>query len=272
MTTAFSLLGDHDLRSVLTAIKGGYATAPFSASQFLQTIHKAHAEPIANALQTLVDTGLNEEQLVAVFEMMLHDRQSRPREELPIDLVTSGPDAPGISNRDTSVVVRDLFKYATRSVLVVGYAVYQGQQVFEALAEQMRENPSLHVEMFLDCPRPDRDTSPAEVLVSRFAERFRTKQWPKGCRLPVVYYDPRSVSEEGRVRSSLHAKCVVVDGERVFVSSANFTDAGQRRNVEVGLRIDSEWLGKRITRHFQLLREDDQMLWAFGEEPSNAAE
>jgi hypothetical protein len=43
-----------------------------------------------------------------------------------IDLVTTGPEPGGITNRDTSVVVRELFAHAKESVLVVGYAVYQG--------------------------------------------------------------------------------------------------------------------------------------------------
>jgi phosphatidylserine/phosphatidylglycerophosphate/cardiolipin synthase-like enzyme len=30
---------------------------------------------------------------------------------------------------------------------------------------------------------------------------------------------------------SLHAKCIAVDNEQVFVSSANFTEAGQDRNI-----------------------------------------
>jgi phosphatidylserine/phosphatidylglycerophosphate/cardiolipin synthase-like enzyme len=70
----------------------------------------------------------------------------------------------------------------------------------------------------------------------------------------VVYYDPRSVAG-GTVRSSLHAKCVVVDAEHVFVSSANFTEAAQERNIEVGLAIRSTWLAERLVRHFDLLHE-----------------
>ena len=77
-----------------------------------------------------------------------------------------------------------------------------------------------------------------------------------GCRLPEVYYDPRSVADDKPVRSSLHAKCVVVDAEQVFVSSANFTEAGQERNIEVGLNIRSPWLAKQLIRHFKLLHEN----------------
>ena len=50
----------------------------------------------------------------------------------------------------------------------------------------------------------------------------------------------------------MHAKCVVVDGARAFVSSANFTQRGQERNIEVGVLIADasfasylagQWLG-----------------------------
>ena len=91
--------------------------------------------------------------------------------------------------------------------------------------------------------------------MAKFNERFKRTQWPAGCRLPEFYYDPRSVADDVPIRSSLHAKCVVIDEERVFVSSANFTDVGQNRNIEVGLNIRSTWLAARIIRDFALLRE-----------------
>jgi phosphatidylserine/phosphatidylglycerophosphate/cardiolipin synthase-like enzyme len=125
----------------------------------------------------------------------------------------------------------------------------------------MEKIPGLEVKLFLDIARPDYDTTAAEIIVSRFAQRFRETQWPAGCRLPQVFYDPRSVAE-GK-RSSLHAKCVVVDSEEVFISSANFTKAAQQRNIEVGLKIDSPWLAGRLIRHFQLLTEHGLVVRAF---------
>tara|TARA_R110001592_G_scaffold348994_1_gene643548 strand:+ start:327 stop:881 length:555 start_codon:yes stop_codon:yes gene_type:complete len=177
--------------------------------------------------------------------------------------VTSGPEAPGITNRDTSVVVRELFAHARKSVLVVGYAVYQGQRVFEALAKRMETFPDLNVQFFLNIPRPDRDKTSSEILISQFKQRFINTQWPVGCRLPEVYYDPRSVADDVPVRSSLHAKCVVVDTEHVFVSSANFTEAGQQRNIEVGLHINSEWLAERLVNHFRHLHANGLAVRAF---------
>lgn len=130
-------------------------------------------------------------------------------------------------------------------------------------SRRMEEIPSVEVDMFLDIPRPKGDISPSAILVSRFAQRFRDSQWPANHRLPRVFYDPRSVDSENPIRSSLHAKCIAVDGRRVFVSSANFTEAGQQRNIDVGLSIESAWLADRLTRHFRLLCSRDLAIRAF---------
>jgi hypothetical protein len=68
--------------------------------------------------------------------------------------------------------LRELFASARRSVLVAGYAVYQGREVFRALADRMAELPELNVRMFLDVQRGPGDTSMASEVVKRFADRF----------------------------------------------------------------------------------------------------
>lgn len=55
-----------------------------------------------------------------------------------VDLVWTGPEAPEAPSRDTGVVVRELFTAAREHVLVAGYAVYQGKEVFQPLADLHR--------------------------------------------------------------------------------------------------------------------------------------
>ena len=86
----------------------------------------------------------------------------------------------------------------------------------------------------------------------RFAERFTRQQWP-GKRLPSLYYDPRSLETEHAERATLHAKCIVVDKEQAFVSSANFTEAAQTKNIEVGVRLRSPAFAHRLAEHFEAL-------------------
>jgi phosphatidylserine/phosphatidylglycerophosphate/cardiolipin synthase-like enzyme len=263
MTESFIKLSNTDLQSLTAGLRSRRVSAPYSDLQLSRVLPAGLTRTVSSGLAELDSLGFTADQIVAVLELLERDRKAGRSTEPPIDLVTSGPEAEGITNRDTSVVVRELFTHAETSVLVVGYAIYQGQRVFEALAKRMEEIPDLNVKMFLNISRPDGNTTASEILVSQYAQRFKTSQWPAECRLPEVYYDPRSVADEEPVRSSLHAKCVVVDSEQVFVSSANFTEAGQERNIEVGLNIRSEWLAKRLTRHFLLLYESNLALRAF---------
>jgi phosphatidylserine/phosphatidylglycerophosphate/cardiolipin synthase-like enzyme len=65
-------------------------------------------------------------------------------------------------------------------------------------------------------------------------------------------------SDDTLFRSSLTAKCVLADENDVFVSSANFTEAGQERNIEVGLRLDNAWLARKLVEHFKKMAETGQ--------------
>lgn len=263
MIEAFSNLSDTDVQALISGLRSGRITDPFSELQIMRIISDENGTKIAEGLKSLESLNFNPAQIATALELVLHDRRVRESTDSLIDLVTSGPEAPGITNRDTSIVVREMFAHAKQSVLVVGYAVYQGQQVFQSLARRMEEIPDLDVKFFLNISRPDRDQTTSEILVSRFKQRFTDSQWPAGCRLPEVYYDPRSIADSEQVRSSLHAKCIVTDSEQVFVSSANFTEAGQERNIEIGLSIRNQWLSQRIIRHFLQLRDNELAIRAF---------
>jgi phosphatidylserine/phosphatidylglycerophosphate/cardiolipin synthase-like enzyme len=246
-------LADRDLSEIAAALRAHRLASPITAVGIQRFVAACIAAPVADELQRMMDQGYSTAQLATVLAMLVRDRTQRPAVEQVMDLVTTGPEAPGVTSRDTSVVVRELFAHAERSVLVAGYAVYQGQQVFRALADRMQELPQLKVRMFLDVQRGAGDTSTASELVHRSAHRFRTQQWPPDRPLPQLYYDPRSLELDADKRACLHAKCVVVDGEAVFISSANFTEAAQERNIEVGLLVKSCRLAEQVVLHFDTL-------------------
>jgi phosphatidylserine/phosphatidylglycerophosphate/cardiolipin synthase-like enzyme len=97
-----------------------------------------------------------------------------------------------------------------------------------------------------------RDARSNEELTREFAERFRQNEWP-GERLPLVYFDPRSLQGGTGPRACLHAKCIVVDDERAFVTSANFTEAAQERNLEAGVLVELTVLARALRTQFESL-------------------
>jgi phosphatidylserine/phosphatidylglycerophosphate/cardiolipin synthase-like enzyme len=196
---------------------------------------------------------MSTEALAMCLELAADALGSRaPLEDL-VDLVTTGPEAGGVANRSTAVVVSELFRNAQHSVLIAGYAVYQGQRVFQTLAERMAQNAGLQVRMFLDVPRGQGDTSSAGAQIAGFVHQFRTSQWPAGMPLPNVYCCGQSIEDRHGKPGALHAKCIVVDEQTVFVSSANFTEAAQQRNIEVGLLVQSRTVSERVCRFFEAL-------------------
>ena len=120
------------------------------------------------------------------------------------------------------------------------------------LAERLDSDQALEAVICVDIRRPHGDTSLERDIVRRFANQFVGEEWP-GERLPKVCYDPRSLRPTGSTSSSMHAKCVVADGQHALVTSANFTEAAQERNVELGLLIDSKTIAGQIEGHFNSL-------------------
>lgn len=243
------------------ALRTGRLRPPYTALSLRQVLTPAVAEKVAAGLQDLSDAGLAADHLALVADIVLADRSRRAENAPTLDLVISGPTSPAAPTRDTSVVVRELFAGAERSVLVVGYAVHQGHRVFEALARRMEAVPDLSVRLCLDIRRPPADTSDAADVARRFVANFREHDWP-GERLPAIYYDPRSLSLGRGGRASLHAKCIVVDEWTAFVSSANFTEAAHERNIEVGVLIQSREAAARLARHFLALMQGGVLLEA----------
>lgn len=233
MIPAIESLSEADMREIAAALRSSRLTPPFTATALQRFCSGQNEKSVAAEMQGLVDDGLKHGHLALMLDSLATARSQRPEVRDPVDLVWTGPEAPGIANRDTSVVVRELFANANDHVLVAGYAIYQGREVFRALADRMTQLPALKVRMFLDIQRRHRDTTMDSELVREFAHRFKTSEWP-GSRMPEVYFDPRSLELDNSKRSSMHAKCIVIDRKVAFVSSANFTEAAQVRNIEVG--------------------------------------
>jgi phosphatidylserine/phosphatidylglycerophosphate/cardiolipin synthase-like enzyme len=183
---------------------------------------------------------------LAVLDVTLAEREDRrPAPEL----VWTGPEAPAGAARDTAVVLRSLFEGARESVLLAGYSFDHAEDVLAPLFGAMRDH-GVSALFFVDIPQIERHAEAGEHL-ARFFARFVGENWPFGEPRPRLYYDKRAL-RPGPPWCSLHAKCVVVDGARAFVSSANFTQRGQERNIEVGVLIEDaslasflagQWLG-----------------------------
>ncbi len=241
-----------DLEALARSLRDGRLAPPYSAT----AVQNAG---FAEASASLAHFGGTEPGVIAWFleRLARERRESDNRYASAAQLVWSGASEDEQGVRDTRVVLNGLFRQAQHHVLISTYVVYNGKELFRSLAARLAQNPAIQVELYVNIPPSDACIEEREV-VRGFLEAFRRDQWPDGARMPAIYYDPESMNP-GRERTTLHAKCVVVDHRWALVTSANFTEAAQERNIEAGVLLDHPGIAGALAARFRMLRESGRL-------------
>ena len=232
------------LRDLAGAIERTTVRCPVTASRLSAA---GFGEVQAPVLETL--GSLDRIAALAVLRAVIADREHRAERHL--ELVWSGPLAPGAAHRDTAVVMRSLFNRAQNRVLIGGYSFDHGAEILEPLHRAMEERGVL-ADLFLDIDGVADTAAEGPAYARAQIERFFRENWPFSGKRPAVFYDPRTAIP-GPPWASLHAKCVVVDERWSLVTSANFTNRGQTRNIELGVLIDDEGFAHQVVKQWQVL-------------------
>ena len=137
----------------------------------------------------------------------------------PPFLVWTAPGAPAAARR-TAQVLDEMVSRAQKRIVVVGYSLTKGATPFlKRLAEAARRG----------------------VRCSLIADRMDTKLktiaqlWPSDVGFPDLWTRPADPGDE---MSALHAKFIVVDGQRLLITSANLTYHGFHGNIEMGVVVE----------------------------------
>lgn len=255
MTSIFRQLSLPNLIGLANAIADGRFSPPLTETALLGHVPDALASTVVSELNRLLANGVALRHIAYTLRLLTEERIEAQKLRDRVDLVWTGQEFTGSISRDTKVVVQELFADARHSVLVSSFALDKGastRALFQTLATQMDTFPDLQVRIFLNVHRPYQDLTPESILLRQFAEFFRKEIW-NGSKLPELFHDPRSLSVEPSKRSCLHAKCVVVDEEKVLVTSANFTEAAHERNIEAGILIVDDAIARAIINQFNSL-------------------
>lgn len=254
MASSFHALPTAGLRALSEALRCGRLGAPVTAVGMARVGLGHLPGSTITDLQALIEQGLTPAAIAWGLDRLVAERELQTAAHRT-ELVWTGPEVPGAGSRDTSVVVRELLSGAERSVLLSTYAIFQGAQVFKVLADRMAAIPDLSVRMFVNISRPSGSQATEAQLLRAFAERFAAEDWPAGAGLPELFYDPRALSALPGPKAVLHAKCIVVDDCRAFVTSANFTEAAQERNIEAGILVGDPAFARALRDQFESLVE-----------------
>lgn len=234
------------LERLRAAIESRSLETPLTRSSLVGFGIRSQLDALAAAL-----SGHSRLACIAILEVALAERaqHDRPAPEL----VWTGPEGHGATARDTAIVLRELFESAREHVILAGYSFTHAKRVLAPLHATMQAH-GVRATFFVDITQPRSATDPPERHAAQALADFLDASWPFGPPYPALYYDKRAIVPPPPF-SILHAKCVVVDGARAFVSSANFTMQGQERNIEVGVLLHEPRFARHLARQWLSLIE-----------------
>ncbi|MCW1924256.1 DISARM system phospholipase D-like protein DrmC [Luteolibacter arcticus] len=215
---------------------------------------------LSTAQSTRIDQFLKERDfpaaaVAAIIEAVSQTRANSTILALAQTLVITGPAIPGEQILSTGSRFIEIVQHAKRELMLATFALYQGDQILAPIHEAMERNHGLEVTLILNIPRRYGDTTLSEEIIASFRNEFFGKHWPWPER-PKVYFSPASLHLTVAERSSMHGKFLIADEERCFITSANFTEAAQRRNIEVGVELSGSLEPTKLSGYFKsLIRE-----------------
>ncbi|MEE8511845.1 MAG: hypothetical protein V3S36_04320, partial [Acidiferrobacterales bacterium] len=136
MGSAFKGASAATLRAIGAALRGGQLAAPLS-SLAIARVAPSCSEMAAQELIRLSNEGMQPVHLAMLMDAIAEAVEARLASGA--ELVWTGPESSVSHSRDTAVVVAELFRSATKSVLVSTFVVHQADTVFRPLALRMEE-------------------------------------------------------------------------------------------------------------------------------------
>jgi phosphatidylserine/phosphatidylglycerophosphate/cardiolipin synthase-like enzyme len=123
--------------------------------------------------------------------------------------------------RGTFTVIEELLRNAKSEVITFGYEI----------------NDKEIIKLFHNCSAQELDLL---FVTDRERETGKKlfKNWPECKRMPQIYEDTKC--ENSAIYSKMHSKLILVDREKLLLSSANFTFHGMEGNIEFGILLSGE--------------------------------
>lgn len=160
--------------------------------------------------------------------------------EVSVETVWSGPDSYQVPVRATGAVLADVVREAERELVLMTYSAREYKPLTQALraAVARRVTVSVVVETLQGAGSALSGDEPYQAFTGIGG-------------IDLWHWPPDKRTEQG---AKMHAKLAVADRRILFVSSANLTQSGVRKNIESGILIRGGLAPARAAEHIDALR------------------
>ncbi|WP_166000825.1 phospholipase D-like domain-containing protein [Bacillus sp. Cs-700] len=183
--------------------------------------------------------------LEIAYKMARYQIELQPR----ISPVWTGPSfSNGIINLNTYNTVLHLIESAKEEVFIVGYNFSFKDESIRKLLRSIENAVERNCRV--------------NILVNDMEKNFEEimTHWKKEQYQLNLYHWKGS---EGEDFTSLHAKLVIIDQQKLLLTSANFSYHGFHKNIETGVVIENHGISRDIWKQYHLLMKDNQMKKAY---------
>src|ERR1017187_9151872 len=229
------------LQTVCAAL--GQAPESMDAGSLIADLPATNNSDVAHCLANIIrqtEGVLSWKALGASFDVC-SSILSHWQQEQHIELLWTGPSpASQIPARRIDQVLNDLIGSAKREILLVTFAAHKISRLTDGLVKAL--NRGVHVRLILEFEETSQGQLSMDALKA-FPEVIRQRA--------QIYYwplDKRERNASGKP-GKLHAKVAIID-DQVVLSSANLTDDGFNRNLELGALFYSSDILQRLREHF----------------------
>lgn len=211
----------------------------YSPEEYINNIHvnhHFHLDGIINQIKKLFPSLNDQEVLKLLALLRLHyDNEEKNKESFNIVTTYPGMLDQAPLTQSTVVVIKSLIAKANESILLTGYSISPFiKEILELI--KVKSEAGLHVEVFVDCNKS------SLFLIHYFSQN-------KTDNVKIYILDKTKVDD----RTALHAKLLVIDKTTALISSANLSENGFMKNIEVGAVVTGEKVS-RIHELFHLLK------------------
>ena len=148
--------------------------------------------------------------------------------------------------RHTAQVLTGLIDEARERLFLVSFVAYRVGGVLDAL--QRATGRGVRVQVLLEQSKEHGGTVTVDsiAMLRRHLPNAQLYEWDKA-------------AADASSTASVHAKCAVADGAVAFVSSANLSEAGMERNMELGILLRGGTVPGQLDRHLHALITTKQL-------------
>lgn len=247
--------------SLITALKKSDQDQwPLLRSQLIQECPYALQADLITVFQWIKAGLFTGPALALALETSIKTQRNKHRDQ-ELELVWTGPDS-GVATRKTAQVVQEVIRAAKKELWVLSFTIRDISELQASLLEAIARGVSLHF-ILEDKAEQNKNISMGQQSILSLNKlglevnhNLKIYIWPDDQRTHRQNWK----NKQFYLADSLHAKAMLADQNKVFVTSANLTHAALNQNMELGVLITGGTQPRLLHTHLLGLLDRDVLL------------